>query len=88
MYCWYDDTGSTFQELLQHIKSASLHHKNIQTLTTEKHKIVDEFILQFWEYFLVLEKNKYNFRNFKEMKQQKIKLFNLVSKQLSTTLLN
>ena len=31
----YNDTSSTFQELLQHNKSVSIHHTNIQTLTME-----------------------------------------------------
>ena len=32
---FYNDTGSTFQELLQRNRSVSIHHKNIQALTTE-----------------------------------------------------
>ena len=32
---FYNDTGSTFQELLQCNRSVSIHHKNIQALTTE-----------------------------------------------------
>ena len=31
----YNDTSSTFQELLQHNESVSIHHTNIQTLTME-----------------------------------------------------
>ena len=37
---WY--TESTFYALLQLSKSASVHYQNIQTLSTEGHKIVNE----------------------------------------------
>ena len=37
----YNDTSSTFQELLQRNRSVSIHHKNIKTLTTEVFKVVN-----------------------------------------------
>ena len=37
----YNDTSSTFQELLQLNRSVSIHHENIQTLTTEVFKVVN-----------------------------------------------
>ena len=39
---WYDDKESTFQELLQLIKSVNVYHKKIQTVTTDGYKIVNE----------------------------------------------
>ena len=38
----YDDTSSTFQELLKRNRSVSIHHKNIQILTTEVFKVVNK----------------------------------------------
>ena len=37
----YNDTNSTFHELLQGNISVIIHHKNIQTLTTEVFKVVN-----------------------------------------------
>ena len=37
----YNDTSSTFQELLQSNRSVSIHHKNIQTSTKEVYKVVN-----------------------------------------------
>ena len=43
-------------------------------LTTEVHKILNDIYPPIMKiFFLVLEKNKYNLRNFKKMNQQKIK---------------
>ena len=38
----YNDTSFTFQELLQRNRSLIIHHKNIQTLTTEVFKVVNK----------------------------------------------
>ena len=46
----YNDTSSTFQELLQRNRSVSIHNKNIQTLTTEVFKVVT-FVLQIMKTF-------------------------------------
>ena len=37
----YNDTSSTFQELLHRNRSVSIDHKNIQTLTTEVFEVVN-----------------------------------------------
>ena len=46
----YNDTSSTFQELLQRNRSVSIHNKNIQTLTTEVFKVVT-FVLKIMKTF-------------------------------------
>ena len=38
----YDDTSSTFEELLQRNRSVSIHDNNIQTLTMEVFKLVND----------------------------------------------
>ena len=67
----YNDTYSTFQELLQRKKSVSIHHKDIQFLTAELLKVVNntcppimKTIFDFW-------KNRYSIskqiqKNFKK----------------------
>ena len=37
----YNNTSSTFHEPLPRNRSVSIHHKNIQTLTTEVFKVVN-----------------------------------------------
>ena len=37
----YNDTSSTFQKLLQRNRSVTIHHKNIQTLTRDVYKVVN-----------------------------------------------
>ena len=37
----YNDVSSIFQELLERIRIVSIHHENIQTLTTEVFKVVN-----------------------------------------------
>ena len=37
----YNDISRTFQRFLQRDRSVSIHHKNIQTLTTEMSKVVN-----------------------------------------------
>ena len=52
----YNDTSSTFQELLQRNGSVSIHHKNIQTLTTEVFKAVNNNCPPIMKTFLILGK--------------------------------
>ena len=39
---WHYNTRSTFEEFLQLVKCVSVHHKNIQILTTEVHRISND----------------------------------------------
>ena len=65
----HNDTSSTFQELLQRNRSVSIHHKNIQTLTTEVFKVVNNICPPIMKSFFDLRKNRYNIRKFQEMRQ-------------------
>ena len=65
----HNDTSSTFQELLQRNRSVSIHHKNIQTLTTEVFKVVNNICSPIMKSFFDLRKNRYNIRKFQEMRQ-------------------
>ena len=67
----YNDTSSTFQELLQRNRSVSIHHKNIQTLTTEVFKVVA--CPSIMETFFDFRENKYSIRKFQEMRQQEVR---------------
>ena len=69
----YNDTSSTFQELLQHNKSISIHYKNIQTLTTEVFKVVNNICPPIMKTFFDFRENRYNIRKFQEMRQQKVR---------------
>ena len=69
----YNDTGSTFQGPLQRNRSASIHHKNIQTLTMEVYKIVNNICPPIIKRFSDFVENRYNIRKFQEMRQQKNK---------------
>ena len=69
----YNDTSSTFQELLHSNRSVSIHHKNIQTLTTEVFKVVNNICLPIMKTYFDFRENRYNIRNFKEMRQQKVR---------------
>ena len=68
----YNDTSSTFQELLKCNRSVSIHHKNIQTLTTEVFKVVNSICPPFMKTFFDFRENRYNIRKFQEMRQQKV----------------
>ena len=81
---FYNDTGSTFQELLQCNRSVSIHHKNIQALTTEWIR----FALQSWINFLISGKTDTISENFKKWDSKKLELSDMVSKQLFIALLN
>ena len=69
----YNDTSSTFQELLQRNGSASIHHKNIQTLTTEVFKVVSNICLPVIKAFFDFRETRYNIRKFQIMRQQKVR---------------
>ena len=69
----YNDTSSTFQELLQCKKSASIHNKNVQTLTTEVFKVVSSICPPIMKTFLDFRENRYSIRKFQEMRQQKVR---------------
>ena len=69
----YNDTSSTFQELLHSNRSVSIYHKNIQTLTTEVFKVVNNICLPIMKTYFDFRENRYNIRNFKEMRQQKVR---------------
>ena len=57
----------------QRSRSVSLHHKNIQTLTTEVFKAVNNICPPIMKNFFFFRENKYNMRKFQEMRQQKVK---------------
>ena len=60
----YNDTSSTFQELLQRDRSVNIHHKNIQALTTEVFKGMNNICPPIMETFFDFRKNRYNIRKF------------------------
>ena len=61
----YNDTSSTFQELLKRNRSVSIHHKNIQILNY----ILN--ILQSWRHFLISAKTDTALENFKKLDSKK-----------------
>ena len=69
----YNDTNSTFQELLKRNRSVSIHHKNIHTLTMEVFKVVNSICQPFMKTFFDFRENRYNIRKFQEMRQQKVR---------------
>ena len=69
----YNDTSSTFQELLQRNGSVSTHHKNIQTLATEVFKVVNNICPPIMKTFFDFWENKCNIRKFQERRQQKVR---------------
>ena len=68
----YNDTSKTFQELLQRNRSVSIHHKNIQTLTTDLFKVVNNICPPILKTFFNFRENRY-IRNFHEMRQQNVR---------------
>ena len=69
----YNDTSNTFLELLQSNRSVSIHQKNIQTLTMEVFKVVNNVFPPIIKTFLDFRKNRYNIKKFQEMRQQKVR---------------
>ena len=66
-----NDTGSTFQKLLQLSKGIIVCHKNIKILTAEIPKIVYGIFPPFMKRLFSFRENKQNLRNSQEMKQTK-----------------
>ena len=64
----YNDTSNTFQELLQRSRSARIHHKNIQALTTKMFKVVNNICPPIMKIFFDFRENTYNIRKFQEMR--------------------
>ena len=60
----YNDTSSTFQELLRRNRSVSIHHKNIQILTTEVFKVVNNTCPPIMKTFFDFRENRYSIRKF------------------------
>ena len=58
----YNDTSSIFQELSQRNSCVSIHHKNIQTLTTDVFNICPPVM----KIFLILGKTNTTSENFKK----------------------
>ena len=81
----YNDTSSTFQDLLQSNKRVSIHHKNIQTLTMEVFEVVNNNCPPIMKTFFDFRENRYNIKKFQEMRQQKIRTVRYV---LDFSLLN
>ena len=63
----YKDTSSIFQELLQLNRSVTIHHNNIQTLTTEVFKVLKNICPPIMKKSFDFRENRYNFRKFQEM---------------------
>ena len=84
----YSDTSSTFQKFLQRNRSVSIHHKNIQTLTTEVSELVNNICPPIVKTLFDFRENRYNIKKFQEMRQQNVRTIRYVSKQLFIALLN
>ena len=69
----YNDTSSTFQELPKRNRSVSIHHKNIQILTTEVFKAVNNTCPPNMKIFFDFRKKRYSFKKFQEMIQEKLR---------------
>ena len=67
----YNDTSSTFQELLKRNRSFSIHHKSTQTLNTEMFKVMHSICPPIMKIFFDLRENRYNIKKFQEIRQQK-----------------
>ena len=57
----YNDTGTKLKELLRLSKGVSVHHKNIQILTTDGYKIVNEICPPIMRRSFSFRENIYNF---------------------------
>ena len=82
----YSDNTSSFEELLETDNSVSVHHRNIQALPTELHKIVNGLPLEIMkeEWLLSFNKNTtYHTRNKKKFHSRVIKLMTFGSETLS-----
>ena len=68
-----NDISSTFQELLQRNRSVTIHHNNIETLTTKVFKVVNNICPPIMKTLFDFKENRYNTRKFQEMRQQKLR---------------
>ena len=59
----YSDKSSTFQELLDKDKPVSVHHKNIQVLTTEIYETVNGLAPKFMNSIFEIKDIEYNLKN-------------------------
>ena len=69
----YNATSNIFQEHLKRNRSVSIHHKNIQILTTEVFKVVNNTCPPIMKTFFDFRENRYSIRKFQEMRQQKVR---------------
>ena len=59
----YNDKTSSFEQLFENDNSASIHHKNIQTLTIEMYKVTNGLPPEIMnEIFQIREESRYNLR--------------------------
>ena len=64
--------------LVQRNRSASIHHKSIQTLTTEVFKVVNNICPPIMKTFFEFRENRYNIKIFQEMREQKLRTIRYV----------
>ena len=69
----YNDTCSTFQELLQRNRSVCIHYKNIQILTIEVFQVVTNTFPPIMKTFFDFKENRYSIKKFQEMRQQTVR---------------
>ena len=68
----YSDNTSTFKELLDKDKYVSVHHKNIQVLTTEIYKTVNGLAPTIMNSIFEIKNIEYNLRNKNNFKSRRI----------------
>ena len=61
--CVYNDSTSTFEELLIKDNSVSIHHRNLQILATEIFKAVNNLIAPILNSIFHVKSNPYNLRS-------------------------
>ena len=66
--------SSTFQELLKRNRGVSIHHENIQILTTGVFKVVNNTCPPIMKTFFDLRESRYSIRKFQEMRQRKVRI--------------
>ena len=80
----YSDNTFSFEELLETENSVSVHHRNIQVLTTELYKIVNGLSPEIMkEVFPFNQNTSYNTRNKRKFHSMAIKLVTFGSETLS-----
>ena len=83
---FYNDTGSTFQELLQRNRSVSIHHKNIKTLTTEVFKVVNSIGPPIMKTFSLFQGKQIQYQKISRNETAKIKNCPIWSRNSSLSL--